>query len=173
MNTMGDQHIIWRRAIVLAPRFKDVPRRPCRTLRTAIFATVAGCLFAAACVAAPRLYETRTPAAIGMHDGANPVRTGSIARPPAAAVDATRHGIGDSARSAHESAVHAAARAKARYPYRPDASSDTAKALGMTDAELASWLTDIRQQTSEPTFHPQPGGAAEPHPMHPARPTDS
>ncbi|MGT0195204.1 hypothetical protein ACVHYJ_24675 [Burkholderia pyrrocinia] len=170
---MGDRHIIGRLASTLAPCFKDVLRRPRRTWRTTILAATAGCLLAAACVAAPRVYEMQTPAAIGMHDGANPVHTGSVVRPAAVPVGAARHGVGDPARTAHDSAVHAAARAKARYPRRPDASSDTAKALGMTDAELASWLTDIRQQTSEPTFHPRERGAAELHPMHPARPTDS
>ncbi|WP_198174609.1 hypothetical protein [Burkholderia cenocepacia] len=170
---MGDQHIIGRLAMTFAPSFNGVLRRPRRTWHATILAATAGYLFAAACVAAPRPYEMRTPAAIGMHDGANPVRTGSIARPTAAPVRAARHGTGDPARTAHDSAVHAAARAKARYPYRPDASSDTAKALGMTDSELASWLTDIRQQTAEPTFHPQQRGAAELHPMHPAPATDS
>ncbi|WP_241302090.1 hypothetical protein [Burkholderia stabilis] len=108
-----------------------------------------------------------------MHDGSNLLHVGLVAHPHAAPVGVSRDGIAESNRKVRESAAHAAAHAKARYPYKPAASSNTAKALGMTDAELTSWLTDIRQQMSEPTFHPQPGGAVEPHPMHPARPTDS
>ncbi|UJH76262.1 hypothetical protein L0U95_30735 (plasmid) [Burkholderia cenocepacia] len=81
--------------------------------------------------------------------------------------------IDDSTRKVRESAARAAAHAKARYPRKPAASSDTAKALGMTDAELTSWLTDIRQQAASPILRSPRDGDVQLHPTRSARPTDS
>ncbi|WP_155257294.1 MULTISPECIES: hypothetical protein [Burkholderia] len=170
MNIMGHRHIIGRLATRVAHPFTDGRSTPGRRARhPVIVMAMAGWMFGAACVAAPHSHETRQPAAIGMHDSANHPHPGFIARPAAAPTGVTHDGLGESNRKARESAAHA----KARYPYKPAASSDTAKALGMTDAELASWLTDIRQQASAPILRPQRRGEAQLHPMHPARPTDS
>ncbi|KWO47959.1 hypothetical protein WT97_07815 [Burkholderia sp. MSMB1459WGS] len=174
MDIMGYRRIIGRLATRVAHPFAGVrPQRgPC-AYRPAIVVAIAGSMFGSMCVAAPHAHEMRQPAAIGMHDGANTPHPGLIARPAAAPVAAAQSDVDDSGRRARESAVLAAARAKARYPRKPNASSDTAKALGMTDAELASWLTDIRRQASAPILRPHRHGEAELHPMYPARPTDS
>ncbi|KVL06311.1 hypothetical protein WS99_15550 [Burkholderia territorii] len=174
MDIMGYRHIIERLATHVACPFAGVRFRRGPSARwPAVVVAIAGSMFGSMCVAAPHAHEMRQPAAIGMHDGANPPHPGFIARPTAAPVGAARSGVDDSGRKARESAALAAAHAKARYPRKPAASSDTAKALGMTDAELASWLTDIRQQASDPIPRRQRHGEVELHPMYPAHPTDS
>ncbi|KWE50979.1 hypothetical protein WT53_28020 [Burkholderia sp. MSMB2157WGS] len=174
MDIMGYRHIIGRLATRVAHPFAGVRLQcgPCAR-RPAVVVAMAGSMFGSMCVAAPHAHELRRPAAIGMHDGANTPHPGFVARPAAAPGGAAPSGSDEASRKARESATLAAAHAKARYPRKPDASSDTAKALGMTDAELASWLIDIRRQASAPILRPQRRGEAELHPMYPARPTDS
>ncbi|HIC7210265.1 hypothetical protein [Burkholderia stabilis] len=158
---MGDQDIVGRFATTPAHRITGMPRRSRHAWRVAIIAAMAGWLSGSVCAAA-----SGPTASTGARDGL-------IARPLAAPVSASHDGITESNRTVRESAAHAAAHAKARYPFKPAAASDTAKALGMTDAELTSWLADIRQQAATPSFRPSHDGEPRLYPMRPARPTDS
>ncbi|VBB15619.1 hypothetical protein [Burkholderia stabilis] len=167
MNITGHQHIIGRLASRVAQPFTCMqPPLGRRASRAVVVAAMAGWMAGAVCVAAPHSPEMRRPAAPTMH-------VGLVAHGLAAPTGVSHDGITESNRKVRESAAHAAAHAKARYPYKPAASSSTAKALGMTDAELTSWLTDIRQQASAPILRPPRSGEAQLHPMRPAHPTDS
>lgn len=161
MNITGDQDIIGRFATTPAHLLTNGPQRSRRTWCAAIVVAMAGCLSGSVCIAA-----SGSTVAVGPH-------AALVAGPTAAPVGASHGGAAESSRKTRESAAHAAARAKARYPYKPAASSDTAKALGMTDAELTSWLTDIRQQAASPIFRPPRDGDAQLHPTRSVRPTDS
>ena len=169
MNAMGHQNIIERVATTVATIPTRALRRMSRQSLAAVVAAAAGVLSASICVAASRPLERRAPHSIGIHDAATRAPAGFGARRAAAPVASALPGIAESSRKAHESAAHA----KARYPRKPAASSDTAKARGMTDAELASWLTDIRRQASAPIVLPREGGEAQLHPMHAVHSTDS
>lgn len=169
MNVMGHQNIIERVRTAVAAIPTRAPSRTARQSLAVVVAAIAGVLSASVCVAASRPLESRAPHPNGIHDAATRAPAGFDARQAAASVASAPPGIVESSRKAHESAAHA----KARYPRKPAASSDTAKALGMTDAELASWLTDIRRQASAPIVLPREGGEAHLHPMHVVHPTDS
>lgn len=174
MSITDHQHIIGRLAtwLVRSPTGTRPSYRR-RVSRVAIGVAAAAAMAATVCVAAPHAHATHQPDANGLRDDAAASHAGFVMRAAASSADMQHDGLTESGRRVRDRAAHAAARAKARYPYKPTASSDTAKALGMTDAELTSWLTDIRQQAASPILRPPRQGDAELHPTRSVRPTDS